>query len=118
MGPDRPELQAVSDDNRLGGTSRLGTMLVGRSDEIPDVVLKYEVVERDDVHYVLRRPGDPSTTYGGHVGNFELLGTRLYREREEFRGTDRGRGPNANDEWKRERDRLMDEWDRFPGQRN
>ena len=108
----------MREDNWLGGTSRLGTLLVGRSDEIPDVVLKYEVVERHGDHYALRRPGYPSTTYRGHVGNFELLGTRIFREREYFRQTDRGRSANADDEWKRERERLMDEWDRFPSEQS
>jgi hypothetical protein len=80
-------------------------------------VLKYEVVARQGNHYVLRRPGDASAAYGGHVANFELLATRIFREREAFRRTDRGRGAHADDEWKRERERLMDEWDQFPGQR-
>jgi hypothetical protein len=88
------------------------------TDEIPDLVLKFEVVARRGDHYVLRRPGDASAAYSGHVANFELLATRIFRAREEFRRTNRGRGANVDDDWKRERERLMEEWDQFPDLRN
>ena len=105
------DLERVMDANRFGGTSKLGTLLVGRSDELPDVVLKYEVVERNADRYVLCRPGDRSRLFTGHVASFELLATRLYMEREAFQG----KGFSADGAaWKKERERLMDEWDRFP----
>jgi hypothetical protein len=105
----------MRDGNRFGGTRRLGTLLVGRSDELPDIVLKYEVVERNGDHYVLCRPGDPSRLFTGHVGNFELLGTRMYGKREAFQRSSLRFDASA---WKAERERLMDEWDRFPSPAN
>jgi len=107
----------MSDSTRLGGVTTRRTLVVGRSVELPDAVLKYEVLERDSDRYVLVRPGHPDRSFTGHVGQFELLGTRIFRERERFTH-DLTTGSVPRDAtWEIERERLMAEWDAFPERR-
>jgi hypothetical protein len=103
----------MAGSRQLGGVTTRRTLVVGYSDELPDVARKYEVIERDGDRYVLARPGHADRSFSGHVGQFELLGTRLFRERARFAEDLRtGRAaPQAT--WESERERLMTDWDAF-----
>jgi hypothetical protein len=98
----------------LGGVTTRRTLVVGYSDEVPDRALKYEVLERDANRYVLARPGYADRSFTGHVGQFELLGTRIFRERERFNDDLRAGRVPPDATWEIERERLIAEWDAFP----
>jgi NAD(P)H-dependent flavin oxidoreductase YrpB (nitropropane dioxygenase family) len=99
-------------NSRLGGVTTRRTVVVGYSEEFPDRVLKYEVLERNTDRYVLARPGHGNRCYAGHVGQFELLGTRLFGERERF--VEALKTCRLATTWEKERERLLAEWDAFP----
>jgi hypothetical protein len=107
--------QRMPGSTRLGGVTTRRTLVVGYSDELPDLVLKYEVIDRDGDRYVLAQPGHADRSFTGHVGQFELLGTRIFRERVRFAEDLRTGRASSHATWESERERLMAEWDAFPG---